>query len=228
MYGNNKKIGYNIDMKRIIMFLITYLFIGTLSCFADVVPRYTYSILNTGIGTFNAPNSFTVYEKPDELSKKLLEIKWDDSGLLTDNLAEKEVFSVFVPSKNIAYCIVEDEIDGWVKIYYSQSKSLSGWVKTDNKHRFVSWFGFYMSWGRRNGVYVFNDMPVINKRIMSAASANSQKIAGFTWPKYIKLTLVRGNWMLVKMLDFGDEAKVGWMQWRDENGKFLMFPIMTR
>ncbi len=214
-------------MKKILL-LISFLLFFTTSAIADVIPRYSDNIRHSGIGAFNTPNEFNIYAEPDENSQILHTIKWNEKGLIDTNIKEHEIFISFIPSENIAYSAVDDEIDGWVKIFYSQSQGKSGWVKATAKNRYVSWLGFYMSWGRKNGVYFFKDMPDINKRLLSAPDAASQKVWGITYPKFIKLTLVRGNWMLVKLLDFGDEAKIGWIQWRDENGKFLMFPIMKR
>ena len=214
-------------MKKIILLLINFLLILNLTAplaNADVVPRYSSNIRHTGIGAFNAPNEFIIYSEPNENSEILHTIKWNEQGIITPDIKENEIFVSFIPSEGIAYCTVDDEIDGWVKIFYSQSLGKSGWVKTTAKNRYVSWLGFYMSWGRKNGVYFFKDMPDINKRLLSAPDADSQKINGITYPKHIKLTLVRGNWMMVKLVDFGNEVKIGWIQWRDENGKFLIFP----
>lgn len=214
-------------MKKILLLISFLLFFAT-SAVADVVPRYSDNIRYSGIGAFNLPNEFHIYEEADESSRIIATVKWNENGLFDTKLKENELFVSFIPSENIAYSAVDDEIDGWVKIFYSQSQGKSGWVKTTAKNRYVSWLGFYMSWGRKNGVYFFKDMPDINKRLMSGPEATSQKVWGIMYPKFIKLTLVRGNWMLVKLLDFGDEAKIGWIQWRDENGKFLIFPIMKR
>lgn len=215
-------------MKRLFTILVIFLGLTGCSCFADVIPRYTTNIPYTGIGAFNVPNEFTIYAEPNESSSIIKTVKWDKNGLSNENTKENELFAVFIPSQDIAYCTVDDEIDGWVKIFYSQSTGKSGWVKATPKNRYVTWLGFYMSWGRKNGVYFFKDMPELNKRLMSAPDAKSQKVSGFTYPRFIKLTLVRGNWMMVKLLDFGNEIRVGWIQWRDENGKFMIFPIMKR
>lgn len=216
-------------MKRFLMLLgLIFCLLISNKCFADVIPRYTDSIRFTGIGAFNTPQEFEIYAEPDETSPILKSVKWDSNGLINDKTKENDIFAVFIPSQNIAYCTVDEEIDGWVKIYYSQALGKSGWVKTTPKNRYVSWLGFYMSWGRKNGVYFFKDMPEINKRLMSNPDPNSQKVWGITYARYTKLTLIRGNWMMVKLLDFGNEIKIGWMQWRDENGKFMIFPIMQR
>ena len=216
-------------MKKFSIFITIFLLffiVSSTQSLADVIPRYTTSIKHTGIGAFNLPNEFNIYSEPNENSQIITQIKWNENGLIESDIKENEIFVSFVPSQNIAYCAVDDEIEGWVKIFYSQSHGKSGWVKVTSKNRYVSWLGFYMSWGRKNGVYFFKDMPDINKRLMSAPDANSQKVWGIIYPKFIKLTLVRGNWMMIKLVDFGNEVKLGWVQWRDENGKFLIFPDM--
>ena len=214
-------------IKKLMLLFAIFFCIGGIS-FADVLPRYSYNIRYTGIGAFNVPEEFTVYSEPDETSQVLDVISRDSKGLTDKTRKENDIFVAFLPKKNIAYCAVDDEIDGWVKIYYSQKTGSTGWVKTTPTNRFISWLGFYMLLGRKHGIYLFKDMPQVNKRVMSAPDANSQKIAEFIYPKFIKLTLVRGNWMLVKILDIGDTVHVGWLQWRDENGKFMAFPDLNK
>lgn len=216
-------------MKKIFL-IIAALFCLALSSYADVIPRYTTSIKHTGIGTFNVPEHFTVYAEPDENSAQLGQISWSKDGVTLNNkqIRENDIFAAFIPSHGIAYSAVDDEIDGWVKIFYSQAQGKSGWVKTTAKNKFVSWMGFFMSYGRKNGVYFFKDMPDDNKKVMSAPSSDSQRLSGYTYPKFVKLTLVRGNWMLVTILDLGNETRVGWMQWRKEDGSFMIFPKLYK
>ena len=218
---------YNKIMKKLILLLGLFFTLSSLASFADVIPYYSKNINYTGIGAFNPPNKMTIYAEPNENSNIVKIINWDETGLENKKDRENDIFVVFLPQKNIAYCSVDEETENWVKIYYSQKNGRSGWVKKTHKNRYVSWRGFYMSWGRKNGVYLFRDMPELNKKIMSAPNGESQKIADLIYPKFIKLALVRGNWMMVKVLDFGNETKVGWLQWRDLNGKFLAFPYLV-
>ncbi len=220
-------------MKKVILtialFLSFFAVFAANQSFADVMPRYMTSIAHTGIGAFNAPKEFAVYENPDENSKVLEQITWGAKGVTSfGNLNENDIFVTYVPAYNVAYCAVDDEIDGWVKIFYSQKTGKTGWVKATATNRFTSWMGFYMSKGRKNGVYFFKDMPETNKKLMSGPEKDSQKVASYTYPKFVKLTLVRGNWMLVTILDLGNETRVGWMQWRTEDGNFMIFPKMYK
>ena len=100
-----------------------------------MIPRYTDSIRYTGIGAFNVPQEFNIYSEPDENAPILKSVKWAKNGLPEEQINENDLFAVFIPEQEIAYCTVEDEIDGWVKIYYSQKTGKSGWVKTTAKNR---------------------------------------------------------------------------------------------
>ena len=107
-------------MKKLITLIFTFFTLTVLSSFADVIPHYSTSIHQTGIGAFNVPRNFNIYSEPNENSAILKTIQWDENGLLDKATKENDLFAVFLPKQNIAYCTVDEEIDGWVKIFYSQ------------------------------------------------------------------------------------------------------------
>ena len=42
------------------------------------------------------------------------------------------------------------------------------------------------------------------------------------------MSLLRGNWMLVTIVDIGNEPKVGWIKWRNEDGTLMIFPNIDK
>lgn len=214
-------------MKKAFILLLTILFFTT-SALADVRPKYSDSILHTGIGVFNSPNEFVMYSKPDLKSNVVAKVEYNQDGVFLNGkpLQENEIFFAFTPNKGIAYTVVDDETDGWVKIYYLQSKAKSAWVKTTSTNYFRTWRGFITALGRANGVYFAKDMPENYRGIYSAPKKDAQRLGTFQLPRFIKMTVVRGNWMLVTIQDLNYEKKVGWMQWRSEEGKFYIFPTI--
>lgn len=201
---------------------------GAQKAFADVMPYYSSQIRYPGIGIFNAPKSFVVYSEPCDTSKPLEHISWSGEGINSDreNIYENDLFIAFLPRRGVAFMTVSDEQEGWVQVYYSQKSGKVGWVKTTDVNKYSSWLSFYMNWGRKNGVYMLKDAPEANKTLRTAPNDEAQPVGSFLYPKFIKMTLVRGNWLMVSILDFGDEKKVGWINWRDKNGKIYIFPTL--
>ena len=44
------------------------------------------------------------------------------------------------------------------------------------------------------------------------------------YPKYISFTVIRGNWLLATVKDYTGQPKVGWFNWRRDDGVLNMFP----
>lgn len=217
-------------MKKILILFSILVFSANIS-FADFMPRYTQHVKPNTIGVFNPPKSFIIYSEPDENSKPLEHIQWDKNGIIANNnlnINENALFIVYLSQKETAYCLVMDEIDGWVQIYYPYTENKKGWIKTTKENRFMPWIKFYMLFGRKNGVYFFKNMPEHNKQIKSGPSDDAQRISGFHYAKFVKMSLLRGNWMLVTIVDIGNEPKVGWIKWRNEDGTLMIFPNIDK
>ena len=86
------------------------------------------------------------------------------------------------------------------------------------------WEDFLNLYGRKRGVYIFNNTPDIYKRLYSQEKEESTMVDSFNFPKHIALWLIKGNWMLVKITTYDGLTKTGWMRWRTENGAVMVFP----
>ncbi len=215
-------------MRRIFI-LILFLLFFTGNAFADIMPSSSSSIRHYGFGVLNLTKSFNVYAKPDENSAVLKRIDYEKEAqyqpIINEPSSLENTIVAYVPSKAIALVTVEsNQENGWYEIYYDQKKGLTGWVKQTDYTAFKTWRNAFYDWGKKNGLYIFRDVPDDKRRLYSQDSRESQGLESFTHAKYINFSMIRGNWMLVSVLDIGQHTKIGWMQWRDENGTLLLFP----
>ena len=67
-------------------------------------------------------------------------------------------------------------------------------------------------------------MPKSKKNLYAKEDTSSQVLAELTYPKYINFTVIRGNWMLASVQDISKQPKIGWYNWRNEDGTLNMFP----
>lgn len=217
-------------MKKLLLIILgLFLFAG--SVLADVIPTYKNSIKHYGIGTLNMVNNFIVYQKPDETSQILKRIDYStlhNLAMFNVKTCIDKTLIAYMPSDNIALVAVESNPEtGWFEIIYDQSSGATGWVKQSDMNNFRTWKQTFTYWGKKNGIYLFKDIPEENKRMYSTDSKDSQTLESFKYPKFINFSMIRGNWMLVSVLDIENRTKIGWMEWRDENGKLLAFPFFS-
>lgn len=215
-------------MKKILI-LVMVLFFACSAVFADIIPMGSKNIAHYGCGVLNLPDSFTVYSEPDESSKIIKTINYEESAnsaIINQQSSLDTTIIAYVPSKSIALVTVEtNQEDGWFEIYYDQKTGKTGWVKQPNLDEFKTWKEAFYSWGKKNGLYFFKDIPEAKRTLYSSDSDTSQKIGSLTLPKYINFSIITGNWMLVNVLDLGQKTtKIGWIRWRNEDGTLILFP----
>lgn len=200
---------------------------SAVSCFADIMPSSSTSISHYGMGVLNLPDCFVVYSKPDMHSPVIKQVNLiqPPSAIISQENPVDNMLIVNVPSTHLALATVEtNQEDGWFEINYNQKTGQTGWVKMQNLDNFMTWKEFLTSWGKSNGLYFFKDTPDSVKKLYSQDSADSQTVESFTYAKYITFSMIRGNWMLVTVLDLGNSSKIGWIQWRRDDGKLYLFP----
>jgi len=162
-------------------------------------------------------------------------MKWDDSSLYLSNSSNKieeiglpETFITFLPENNIALLSAEDENENWVQVVYNQSKGLKGWVKKRNQQDFMTWYQFVQKYGKEKGLCLFTDIPDKYKKAYTAPDEGAQYDKNvFYITDNIDLIVIKGNWMLVKIIDFNKSEHVGWIRWRDDSGSLLVFPNLS-
>ena len=57
---------------------------------------------------------------------------------------------------------------------------------------------------------------------------DSQNIENISWTTTsVKLNKISGNWALATILDMGGQLKIGYIQWRENDGSIVLFPKLT-
>ena len=89
----------------------------------------------------------------------------------------------------------------------------------------MTWLNFFNTYARKNGLYFLADVENVDKIVYTEPSVNAYvsrdsfyNIVG------IEFKLIRGNWMLVKIIDMDKTEAIGWLKWRNEDNKILVFP----
>jgi hypothetical protein len=122
---------------------------------------------------------------------------------------------------------VTEDTDDWYQIVYNQKTGATGWVqRTNSGDKFMTWLEFMNKYGRDKGIYLFLDLPAEYRKLHMAPDENAriQDIVNYS-PDDVKIKFVKGNWMLVKVVDYSrTETHIGWIKWRNLDGKIFVFP----
>lgn len=199
--------------------------------FADKIPTSSKSIRHYGIGVLKIDEDFDVYSEPDEEAKKLKHFDIPDknykSAIVQDTRNSINPFIVDIPSQQEFFAtIYEYPEKNWVQIYYNQNGKEVGWVKLPDKSDFLTWKEFMLKYGKKNGLVLMRDISSKEFKLYSQDSEDAQIVEDFTYPEYIALRMIRGNWMLITVVDTGSVYKTGWFRWRCDDGKLRVFPKM--
>ncbi len=216
-------------MKKLILIVFfVFTFFIALPSRADIIPLSTKSIKYYGIGVLNMPQSYTVYQYPYKESKIIREVNFEQlkrSAIVNTIDMRKVSYVAYVPSNNVALLTV-DLMPGndWYCVFLDQRTGETGWVYNDDKSAFMTYRQLFYKYGKPYGIRIFNDLPEDEKVLYAAEDKNSQVLEKLTYPKFITFTVIRGNWLLAAVNDMTKQAKVGWFNWRNDDGTLNMFP----
>ncbi len=173
----------------------------------------------------------------------------NEKSMFADN-----VFFCFYPRKNVAMMAVLSDTDsGWAEVVYDQKQQKSAWVKlraestedaaatkipvarasapTDASE--PSFFNVYQTWmefmklnAKADGVYWLSGVSEYNHAVRSRDD-DTAKLVPVMLIRDIKVRFLRGNWLLVEVLDFERNAPIGWVRWRDDDGNLMVFPNIS-
>ncbi len=216
-------------MKRFILSLIFLIFLFfTMPVNADTVPYGRKSIKYYGIGVINMPKEYNIYSAPSfnsAIIKKVIHTDSRKSAIVRSTNMQKHSYIAYVPSNNVALLPVDmNNEDNWYSVYLDQKEGQMGWVYNENPSDFYTYKDLFYKYGKPYGLRFFNDLTKDEKVLYSAENINSKTIDTFTFPEYVNFTVIRGNWILVSINDHTGQAKVGWFNWRNEDGTLNMFP----
>lgn len=216
-------------MKRFVLFIVFIILLAfTLPVKADILPLSSRSIKHYGVGVLNMPKSYIVYQYPTPESHILREVNYEDikrSAIVNTVDMRKVSYVAYVPSQNIALLTVDvDPGNNWYCVYLDQQTGETGWVYNEDKSSFMTYKELFYRYGKPYGIRLFNDLPKEERVIYSSEDKESKVLEQLTYPKYISFTVIRGNWLLASVNDMSKQAKVGWMNWRNDDGTLNMFP----
>lgn len=216
-------------MKKILLYsLFLAIMIFAMPAMADIVPLSTKSIKHYGIGVLNMPKSYKVYVFPRLDSPIKREVNYDGikkSAIVNTIDMRKISYVAYVPSNDVALLAVDmNPLDNWYQVYLNQSTGEMGWVYCENQDSFYTYRQMFYKWGKEYGIKVFNDLTEDEKVLYSKEDKTSKILDKFTYPKFITFTVIRGNWLLATVQDVTGAPKIGWFNWRNEDGTLNMFP----
>ncbi len=205
-------------MKKILIILCLFFMMPVL---ADTMPFYMNSIPKNAIGMYQTGENITLYSHPEANSAGIKKLDFSyDPNTMPDN-----VFAVLLNEKKLGFLYVSDiGDDGWVEVIYDKITGAKGWVQTEDRFQFLPWLSFYNMYGRKYGLRILKDAPDEIETLHAKSEDLSQNVATLRFVKQIKLTVIRGNWALVSVVDIDKTPKTGYMKWRGTDGTIYAFP----
>ena len=189
----------------------------------DVIPE-TVSLNNTNTyGVYQVPHAIILYNEPDENSGIKEKIVWDSENVVPQNLERKDMFVMYLEDKDFAIMAVTDETEDWVEVIYNNATGDKGWIKKDDPYKFNTWVNFYSMYGRKYGLKILKGTPEAIKS-MYGTPEQTKAISVINQPKIINLNIIKGNWMLVTVVDADKTPKTGYVRWRGDAGVKYLFP----
>ena len=205
-------------MKKYLIILCLFFMMPVL---ADTMPFYMNSIPKNAIGMYQTGENITLYSHPEANSAVIKKLDFSyDPNTMPDN-----VFAVLLNEKKLGFLYVSDiGDDGWVEVIYDKITGAKGWVQTEDRFQFLPWLSFYNMYGRKYGLRILKDAPDEIETLHAKSEDLSQNVATLRFVKQIKLTVIRGNWALVSVVDIDKTPKTGYMKWRGTDGTIYAFP----
>ena len=202
-------------------FLIILCLFFMMPVLADTMPFYMNSIPKNAIGMYQTGENITLYSHPEANSAVIKKLDFSyDPNTMPDN-----VFAVLLNEKKLGFLYVSDiGDDGWVEVIYDKITGAKGWVQTEDRFQFLPWLSFYNMYGRKYGLRNLKDAPDEIETLHAKSEDLSQNVATLRFVKQIKLTVIRGNWALVSVVDIDKTPKTGYMKWRGTDGTIYAFP----
>lgn len=205
-------------MKKFLIILCLFLMMPV---WADTMPFYMNSIPKNAIGMYQTGENITLYSNPESNSAVIKKLDFSyNPETMPDN-----VFAVLLNEKKLGFLYVSDiGDDGWVEVIYDKITGAKGWVQTEDRFQFLPWLSFYNMYGRKYGLRILKDAPDEIETLHAKSEDLSQNVATLRFVKQIKLTVIRGNWALVSVVDIDKTPKTGYMKWRGTDGTIYAFP----
>ena len=213
-----------VSMKKIVCALLLFLLSASVTFSSNVMPDNVYvSPVNT-FGVYQVGHSLVIYNDPDENAPIKQKIIWSSENVIPQNLKLTDLFAVYIKRNDFALMSVTDETEDWVEIIYDNSSGARGWIKKDDPFKFNTWVNFYSMYGRKYGLKILKGAPQNVYELFGSPEDGAKKISVINKPQLINLNFIRGNWMLVTVVDADRTPKTGFIRWRSDDGVKYLFP----
>lgn len=192
-----------------------------LPVFADTMPFYVESIPKSSLGVFQTDKELVLYSHPEANSNIIKKMHFSyNPETMPDG-----VFAVLINEKQLGFLYVTDIYDdGWVEVIYDKKTGAKGWVRTVDSMQFLPWRNFYNLYGKKYGLRMLKNAPEDLEVLKAKPEDLAQIVSKFNYVKQIKLTVIRGNWALVSVMDLDRVPKTGFLKWRNLDGTIYAFP----
>ena len=214
---------YNVDMKKILLLLITLLIVQAAR--ADFVPQYSKTITVWGIGGVFVGQDYLIFDEPKDDAGLLQRVIWDEKGNVTckGDCDDGMLFTLFVPSKKAVILSAVDENENWAQVCYGQKSGKLGWIRLSDDNKFTPWSQYLIKYGKTHSFYMFKDIPKDENRLYSQPEDGAKSVDSWELAKQITPWYVKGNWAMVKVINFDNTQKTGWLKWRTADGALRGF-----
>lgn len=210
-------------MKKIIFSLFLFLMLCSTAFAENIIPD-SVSLSNTNtFGVYQVGHAIVLYNEPDDNAEIKQKIVWDNENVIPQNLRLQDMFVLYLENKDFALMAVTDETEDWVEVIYDNATGERGWIKKDDPFKFNTWVNFYSMFGRKYGLKILRGAPEITKS-MFGTPEGTKAISTINHPDMINLSVIKGNWMLVTVVDADRTPKTGYVRWRSDDGIKYLFP----
>ena len=213
-------------LKKIFIILTALLCVGLNTYAKDVIPVRPNINQVQSVGLYQIGNDLQIYSEPDENSMILYRVRWNDKEFFPEEIGFEKFFVLFIEKKNLALVAVNDYTDGWIEIIYDNTTGKTGWIKMDDPYKFMTWINFYNTYGKKYGLTLLKSAPETCKDITASTEDLAKTISTINQPQKINLSVIRGNWALVSVMDLDKTPKTGYVRWRSEEGVRYFFPAI--
>lgn len=211
-------------MKKFLFTVMLIVILGCKTFAANVIPD-AVSLNNTNtFGVYQVGHSLVLYSEPNEKSAVKQRIVWSKDEVIPQNLKHVDLFVLYLEKKDLALMAVTDETDDWVEVIYDNSTGDKGWIKKDDPYKFNTWMNFYSMYGRKYGLTILKGAPESVNNMYGSTDDSAKVISTINKPDIINLNVIRGNWMLVTVVDVDRTPKTGYIRWRSDDGIKYLFP----
>lgn len=209
-------------------------------------PQQYQNTLTYGIGVYFAPPTLTLYATPEDTQPPVDVIQWTPdsrsvqvfSHTRQQPVPASTLFLSYYPTLRMAaMAVVSDNGAGWAEVVADQRTGKTAWVKLREKlmpeadqgqwprhlAQFQPWLDFIKYNTVASGVYWLNGVSSYD-RAPRMRPEDGSKFVEIQIVRRLNVKFARGNWLLVEVMDLDRTTPIGWVRWRDDAGRLMVFP----